>query len=169
MKHKLLKLNAVLLLGAALTPLQGQTTMNVKATGGTQTPYTLSTVRKLTFPSTGNMTVTKTTGVANNFTLSNVRSLMFGDATGIEAVAQTPQSLRLYPNPVVDMLTVELGAVENQFASVEILSIDGKVLYRERISDVNTHQIDVSNFQQGIYLCRVNDGTKIQTNKFFKK
>jgi hypothetical protein len=36
LKHKLLKLNIVLLLGLGLTPLQGQNTINVRTTRGSQ-------------------------------------------------------------------------------------------------------------------------------------
>jgi len=169
MKHKLLKLNAVLLLGLAWSPLQGQTTMNVKAINGTQTPYTLSTVRKLTFPSTGNMTVTKTTGIAGNFTLANLRHLMFDDATGIELVAIAPQALKLYPNPVVDVLYLQLDQVANNTATVEILSIDGKMLFKQQIAARSSYQINVSHYKQGMYLCRLNNGTTIATTKFFKQ
>ena len=169
MKCKLLKLNAVLWFGLALTPLQGQTTMNVKATGGTQTAYTLSTIRKLTFPTTGNMTVTKTSATTDNYALTGVRYLNFSDlGTGIAATATVMGDIQLYPNPVLDVLNIQLSA-SNIIANVEILSIEGKMLYKAQLSGTSNYQINVSQFRQGIYLCRVNNGTSIQTTKFFKK
>ena len=170
MKHKLLKLNAVLMLGLALTPLQGQTTMNVKATGGAQTAYTLSTIRKLTFPSTGNMAVTKTTATTDNYVLSSVRFMNFSNVdTGIESNAELKGSFKLYPNPVVDMLNIQIPTSDSQTAIVELLSIEGKVLYKAQQCGTGSFQVNVSQFRQGIYLCRVNNGTSIETNKFFKK
>src|SRR5690554_5092155 len=58
MRHKRLKLSAVLLLGLGLTGLQAQT-MYVKESSGTQTAYALSNIQKMSF-SSGNLTVTKT-------------------------------------------------------------------------------------------------------------
>lgn len=170
MKHKILKLNAVLLLGLGLTPLQGQTTMNVKATSGTQTAYTLSTIRKLTFPSTGNMMVTKTTATTDNYALGSVRYLNFSDlGTNIESNTELKESIKLYPNPVQDVLNIQLATAVNKTATVEILSIEGKVVYKARLTSADSHPINVSNFRQGIYLCRVNNGISIETTKFFKK
>lgn len=172
MKHKLLKFNAVLLLGLVLAPLQGQTTMNVKATAGTQTAYTLSGIRKLTFPTTGNMVVTKITGITDTYARSGVRYLKFDNAavTGIDPVVQANGSLVLYPNPVVDVLNIQLVATENETATVALLSMEGKVLYKAQLSSTTKlHQVDVSPFPSGIYLCRVNNGTSIETSKFFKQ
>ena len=169
MKHKLLKLNAVLLFGLATTPLQGQTTMNVKATNGTQTAYTLSTIRKLTFSTTGNMTVTKTTAATDNYTLNGVRYLKFSEmGSGLAVGTDTKSEFQLFPNPVLDVLNIQLPA-SNTTANVEILSIEGKVLYKAQLSGTSTFQVNVSQFRQGIYLCRVNNGTSIETTKFFKK
>ena len=169
MKHKFLKLNAVLLLGLGLSPLQGQTTMNVKATSGTQTAYTLSGIRKLTFPSTGNMTVTKTTAATDNYVLTAVRYMNFSDVgTGIEQTVNQEGAFKLYPNPVVDVLHIELSNAEAKNATVELLSIEGKLLYKAKLS-ATSNSINVSQFKQGIYLCRINNGTRIETTKFFKQ
>ena len=89
MKHILLKLNAILLFGLSLSPLQGQTnTMNMKAINGTQTAYALSNIRKLTYPSTGNMTVTKTTGNPDNYVLTELRYTSFSETTS-ETTSET--------------------------------------------------------------------------------
>ena len=171
MKHKLLKLNAVLLLGLGLTPLQGQTTMNVTTISNTQTNYTLSTIRKMTFPGTGYLSVTKTTASIDNYDLTSLRYLRFTNGlTDIESTFANTSYLFLYPNPVVDVLNIQLSETGIQTAIVELLSIDGKVLYKAQINKNNSlHQINISRFQQGIYLCRVNNGTSIKTNKFFKQ
>jgi len=171
MKHKLLKLNVLLLLELGLTPLQGETTLNVKATGGTQTAYSLTTIRKLTFPCTCNMTVTKTTATTDKYTLSGVRYLNFSDmGTGIASPSAAVKGiLHLYPNPVTDVLNIELSATGSRPATVELLSIEGKVLYKGQFAGTRSYQINVSQFRQGIYLCRVNNGTSIETTKFCKQ
>lgn len=171
MKQKLLKLNAVLLMGLCLSSLQGQTTMNVKATDGTNSVYTLSSIRKLTFPSSGNMTITKFTASTDSYLLTGVCYLNFGDVgTVIEATSNAANgNLYLYPNPVVDVLNIQLSAVESQTTTVELLSIDGKLLNKTRITNTSKYQVNVSYLRQGIYLCRLNNGTSIETKKFFKQ
>jgi len=170
MNHKLLKLNVVLLLCLELTALQGQTTLNLKAIGGINTTYTLSGIRKLTFPSSGNMSVSKFSGSIDNYVLTGVRYVNFADiGTDIEVLANNTMGiLHLYPNPVVDVLTIQFVSIGSQTA-VELLSIEGKVLYKEQLISTSSYQINVSQFRQGIYLCRVSNGTSIETIKFFKQ
>jgi uncharacterized protein (TIGR02145 family) len=79
MRHKRLKLSAVLLLGLELTGLQAQI-MYVKESSGTQTAYTLSNIQKMSF-SSGNLTVTKTDNSSWVFALSDLRYLNFSDIT----------------------------------------------------------------------------------------
>jgi len=171
MKHKLLKLNAVLLLGLGVTPLQSQTTINVKATDGTQIAYNLSSIRKLTFPITGNMEVSKTTGSTDTYSLTAIRYLNFSyTANSIKSTsADIKSKLRLYPNPVVDVLNIQLSISGNQPTTVELLSIEGKLLYKVELTDTtDLLNVNISHLQQGIYLCRVNNGINIETTKFIK-
>jgi hypothetical protein len=166
-----LKLNAVLLLCLGLNPLQGQTMLNVKATGGSNTAYALSGIRKLTFPTTGNMSVSKYNGSVDNYLLAGVRYVNFNDiGTGIEAPTNdTKGVLYLYPNPVVDILTIQFVSTGSKTANVELLSIEGKLLYKGQINGTSSYQINVSQFRQGIYLCQVSNGTSIKTTKFLKQ
>ena len=75
MRQKRLKLSAVFLLGLGLTGLQAQT-MYVKEKSGTQTAYTLSSLRKMTF-SGGNATVQKSDNSTGVYALSQLRCLNF--------------------------------------------------------------------------------------------
>jgi hypothetical protein len=169
MKHKFLKLNAVLLLGLSLSSLQAQTTMNVMATNGTHTAYTLGDIRKLTFPSTGNMTVTKTTATTDNYVLTAVRNMNFSIIdTNIESINPLRGFHRLYPNPVHDVLNIDLSTSISQHTTLELLSIEGKLLFKSSISSTE-NRINVSQFRQGIYLCRINNGTTLETTKFIKQ
>lgn len=168
MKHKLFKLNALLLLGLGLSGLQAQN-MYVKEKSGTQTAYLLSNIRKMSF-SSGNITVSKTTGSTDTYALNEVRYLNFKDLnSGIQVVEKSNVALLLYPNPVVDVLNIQLSATASQADMIEILSIDGKVVYKQALkSPANIYQVNVSEFPKGLYLCRVKNGTTPQTTKFSK-
>jgi hypothetical protein len=108
MRHKRLKLSAVLLLGLGLSGLQAQT-MYVNESSGTQTAYTLSNIQKMSF-SSGNLTVTKTDNSSGVYALSDLRYLNFsGTTTDLqEDLSVQSQMLKVYPNPVGDILNIDL-------------------------------------------------------------
>ena len=113
MKHKQLKLIALLLLGLGLTGLQAQT-MYVKQSNGTKTAYALSNVRKMTF-TPGDVTVQKTDNTTVVYALSGLKYLSFQDFTvGIDKPQTAAgNTLLTYPNPVSHMLTIDLTGTKN--------------------------------------------------------
>ena len=169
MKHKKLKLSTVLLLGLGLTGLQAQT-MYVRQTSGTQTPYSLSNIKKMSF-SSGNITVSKTIGSPDTYSLSGIRYLNFQDLTTNIATAEKQELvMTLYPNPVVDVLNLQLSIKSSQACVIEILSMEGRVVYQEKLNQQSdVYQINVSALPKGLYLCKVNNGITTETTKFFKQ
>ena len=128
----------------------------------------LEWIHKLTFPSAGNMTVTKTTATNDNYVLTAVRYMNLSDV-GNDTQSPTDAlfgSLQLYPNPVKDVINVQLAGDLNQQTTVQLLSIDGRVMFQTPL--ITTMSIDLSAFRRGIYLCRVSNGTSIFTSKFVK-
>lgn len=170
MKHKKLIIGATLLFGLGLSGLQAQTSMYLEQMNNTQTAFSLSSIRKLSFP-TGNITVSKTTGSSDTYALSSLRYLKFGDTeTAIATIKNQGDILQLYPNPVVDVLNIQLFLAEGQIGEIEILSIEGKVVYKKVInSTTNVYQVNVSTLPKGIFLCKINNGITTETTKFFKK
>lgn len=169
MKHKKLKLSAILLLGFGLTGLQAQT-MYVRQTIGTQTAYTLSNIKKMSF-SSGNITINKIAGSPDTYLLSGLRYLNFQDlTTNIAMLGKQEGTMTIYPNPVVDLLNIQLSQSINQSYVIEILSIDGREVYKEIINrQDNVYQINVSLLSQGIYFCKINNGIITETTKFIKQ
>lgn len=67
-------------------------------------------------------------------------------------------SMTIYPNPVVDQLTVILTSDENEVATIRLLDLNGKVLIIERINmteGLNEAQVDVSNLENGMYILSI--------------
>jgi hypothetical protein len=169
MKHKRLKLSGVLLLGLGLTGLQAQT-MYVKEKSGTQTPYTLSSVRKMTF-SGGNAAVQKTDNSTGVYALSGLRYLNFTDlTTGItEPTAQLGHSnLITYPNPVIDVLNIDLTGITGE-GTISILTLEGKEIQAQNINRSSLVTLNLNHLSQGIYLCRYSTKTEIKTVKIIKQ
>jgi beta-glucanase (GH16 family) len=74
--------------------------------------------------------------------------------------------IKLFLNPVTNELTIERK--ENTNASAEIYSFLGQKLYSCELKEENTN-IDVSNFQNGIYLVSIISEIGIDTYKVLKK
>lgn len=167
-----MKLSAMLLLGTGLAGLQAQSSMNVKENSGTQTSYTLTGIRQLTFP-IGNMLVTKTDGSTNTYTLSSIRYLNFTNLTTAvsQEVNQANSGSVLFPNPVIDQLQISYESLNAGNVQLEIMDVQGKILYQQTINcqtGTNLAIIPVSQLSVGIYLCRVQSNDKIEINKFIK-
>ena len=173
MKHKKLLLCALLLFGFGLTGIKAQTHLYVKEKSGTQTPFTASSIRTLTFAA-GKLAVNKTDGNLGTCALSAIRYLSFNDyTTDVPQISSRQGSkLAIYPNPVARQLQISYETAKAGNVEVEIIDLQGKVLHQQVISSnagANHATIAVTKLPNGIYLCRVNKGTSIETTKFLKQ
>jgi len=169
MRHKRLKLSAVIFLGLGLTGLQAQT-IYVKESSGTQTTYALSSLRKMT-SSGGNVTIQKNDNSTGVYAISGLRYLNFTDlTTGIsEPVMQLGHSILItYPNPVTDVLNIDLTGVIGE-GSISILTLEGKAIQTQNTSGNSLITLNLSHLSQGIYLCRYTNSSKIKTVKIIKQ
>lgn len=78
------------------------------------------------------------------------------------AAARTAEisGLTIYPNPVSDMLTIELPTVEAAKVQIQLIDVLGRV-----VTEINNHdsaefsvEVDVTNFKAGVYFVKVTDG-----------
>ena len=143
----------------------GAGTHNLRATSGTESfdsgyftgagntfTYTFNQVGSTNYvcdPHAGNMngtvTVTSTAGITKNNLLS----------------------FDMYPNPVSDMLTVQLPTGSEK-AEVSIIDYTGRLVFSKTISSNDT-SIDVQSISRGIYIIRVASNAKIGVQRFIKK
>ena len=143
----------------------GAGTHNLRATSGTESfdsgfftgagntfTYTFNQVGSTNYvcdPHAGNMngtvTVTSTAGITKNNLLS----------------------FDMYPNPVSDMLTVQLPTGSEK-AEVSIIDYTGRLVFSKTIS-FNDTSIDVQSISKGIYIIRVASNAKIGVQRFIKK
>lgn len=168
MRHKKLLMMAVFLLGLGLTGLQAQK-IYVKGKNLVITEFSLSTVKNVKF-SDLNLIVQKKDGNSPMFLMNRLSSVNFNPATGITHEKLEKSKLLVYPNPVIDVLNIELESATDGMATIEIFTIQGRMLTTEKINNAGSiHQIDTGFFPQGMYLCRVINGTKIETVRFSKQ
>ncbi len=77
-------------------------------------------------------------------------SLEIRDEDPLNTVSVKKESLKIYPNPAVDVLTIEI----DNFQDVQLTSIEGKQLVF-----ATNHKIDVSDFPKGVYIATVRTTT----------
>ena len=110
MRQKRLRLSVVFMLGLGLTGLQAQT-MYIKEKSGTQTAYTLSSLRKMTF-SGGNATVQKSDNSTGVYALNGLSYLNFTSLITSLTAPLGNFNIVTYPIPVTDALNIDLTDVK---------------------------------------------------------
>lgn len=63
------------------------------------------------------------------------------------------EKLTLYPNPTNEIITISTN--NSNLKKISVYSIEGKMVYDKEIEKTNSHQLNVSSFQNGIYLALI--------------
>jgi len=104
-----------------------------------------------------------------NFTPNQARYRDKPRVIGIEEIGNTiPFSL--YPNPVVNDLTLKLPKTESM--KLEIYTIEGKLVLSKEIKnaeETNIHTVNVSNLSSGLYIGKLYSGRAVENFKFNKQ
>jgi hypothetical protein len=168
MKENRLKIIATLVLGIWLTGLQAQT-LRVKQAEGTETTYSLAEISKLSF-SEGNLEIANFENNISTYELSTLRYLTVSDIpVGLnEQVKFREMNLKVYPNPVNNVLIIQLDDFGKTKSSIEILSVNGKVLSTQNVTGMQTVRLDLGHLERGIYICRFRNSETTKTAKIVK-
>lgn len=144
--------------------------MYVKHKTGNVTSIVLNSIRNVGFNS-GQLIVNLKDGSVQPLVLSEIKTLTFTPITGLPDGAKDFFKFRLYPNPVADLLSVELPKSNDNSVRIELLSLDGRMLYTQTddLQAESVITINVSSLKHGLYLCRILNNNKIHTQKFIKK
>ena len=161
MRHKRLKLSAVLLLGLGLTGLQAQESVN--ATGGDA----LGSGGSASY-SVGQVVYTTNIGTNGSVAQGVQQAFEISVVTGIEEAKGINLSVSAYPNPTTDYLTLEVKDVELLNLHFQMYDMNGKLLQNEKITG-NQTSIVMSNLLPATYLVKVIQGNKeVKTFKIIK-
>ena len=106
---------------------------------------------------------------ANNISdPSNALSAITSTTTDINDLKiATSNILNTYPNPVKDILKVDLNGLGD--GTISILTLEGKLLQAQKTDGSNTVTLNLSQLVKGIYLCRYVSTTEIKTVKIIKQ
>ncbi|MDY0103255.1 MAG: CotH kinase family protein [Lentimicrobium sp.] len=90
-----------------------------------------------------------------------------------EEIIHGPVQLKLFPNPVENILSVSLSALSGKNATIEITDLSGRILLRKHISlganGGRVWQHDVSQLSKGIWLLKITGEGQTYTGKFVKQ
>ncbi len=142
--------------------------MYVKNKTGNVTTIVLNSLRCLSFNS-GQLIVTPKSGTAQSIVLSEIQKMTFTPFTSLANTTDGNFEVRLFPNPVGDLLSVELPELKSNIVQIELLSLEGRVLYTESANSQSVFTMNISTLKQGLYFCRIFNGDKVFTEKFIKK
>ncbi len=142
----------------------GSTTGNFSWTPMTTGTYTLTV--KVTDNGSPVLSSQKSFTVTVTSTTARVAS---ADGDGFEEATLT--NARLFPNPVVGSLTVQLDGAAQQVESTVITDATGKTHLTDahRVQSENELGIDVSGLKEGLYLLRLQTPQGSHTLRFLKK
>ena len=161
MRHKRLKLSAVLLLGLGLTGLQAQTSVNATGTNASGSGGSVSY-------SVGQVVYTTNTGTNGSVAQGVQQPYEISVVTGIEEAEGIYLSVTAYPNPTTDYLTLRIDEFEISNLSYQLYDMNGKLLQNEKIAG-NQTSIVMSNLVPATYFVKVVQGNReIKTFKIIK-
>jgi S-formylglutathione hydrolase FrmB len=87
------------------------------------------------------------------------------DPVGNGISRTTATGIKIFPNPVNGLLTIQTKGVGVYF--IEISSLNGKQIYSETMEGIS-NQIDLSSFQKGVYFITIKSKDFVTTRKVIK-
>ena len=169
MKQKSIKIQislAMLMLSSYVTLAQNQ--LIVTLTNGQTDAFNVSDIRSVKFAN-NTMNLTENNGSQSSWNIDNVSQYAFSGASSIASTnGSTNDQVRIFPNPVLDKLSVEYWSSRTGKISIELLDLNGKVLRNvfEGAHQGKQTYTWTKDLHSGFYLCRIISERKSITKLF---
>jgi len=162
MKHKIVQVSTILLLGLGLTSLHAQESVNT--TGGNASGSGGSASY-----SVGQVVYTSNTETSGSVAQGVLQSYAISIETAIEKTKGINLSVMAFPNPTTDFLTLEIKEFELSNLYVQLYDMNGKLLQSQKITDSQTI-IAMGELIPAAYFVKVVQNNKeVKTFKIIKK
>jgi pectate lyase len=140
-------------------------------------------INSLSFPNTGSFTTWNSVVFSLNLVQGNntIRfvSLTSSGAANLDRldVCQSAplgvseintEAFRLYPNPVTNILTIELGNEFTANSVIKLYDISGKLISTKKVKET-TQTLNMQQLQAGVYLIKVSNGSKNVVKRIVKE
>ena len=143
----MLKVSLIILLCLLCSGLSAKTVTVVKTElkSGEENSFTLNETGQISFSGRTLLIQKDENAKISTINLEDIEKLNFSNVEVSDVSQISDVKFNVYPNPVVDVLNVEVdGTVE-----VEILSLDGKIVKRQKVEQKG--EVDMSGLAAGIY------------------
>ena len=80
-----------------------------------------------------------------------------------------PRDIEVYPNPADQLLTIDLKAFNGKPVTISLFDMNGSMTHESKDHQQETVTLQVGNYQQGLYLLRLSDGTQLVQKKVLIK
>jgi len=110
------------------------------------------------------------TSVTNGYVAGNYKTLLkytevSGIGDGVESIL-----FEIFPNPVKDIIQIHCADLKTENGRIEIHSMDGKMLIEKKLSKGTENiEINMSDLESGMYLCRITFDQRNSTKKIIKE
>lgn len=152
-----------------------QSVFNLRTVNGQRAPITLKSVQKIVVvPSLRTMQVYVINGTSETYNMESIRYFNFmtetDNFTGFELPNRKSNTkVKVYPNPFINVLSIESALNINSEVTIHILSVDGKLLLEKQLYSTNDKiELNVSFLKQGVYVCKLIARGETQNIKIIK-
>ncbi len=161
MKHKKLKLSAVLLLGLGLTGLHAQEA--IPASGGDASGSGGSVSY-----SVGQVVYTTNTGANGSVAQGVQQPYEISEVIGLEEAKGINLEYKVYPNPATDLLTLIIKNYDSENLSYQLFDINGKLLENKKLTGNETTIMVEALVPAAYFLKVIDDQKELKTFKIIK-
>ncbi len=92
-----------------------------------------------------------------------------GSVAGIQENIAVINSTLITPNPVQNVLNLEISSAKNQDITISIVGLDGKIYSNENkiiANGKNNFEFNISSYSKGIYFLKIQANGELRTEKF---
>lgn len=90
-------------------------------------------------------------------------------AGNLSTAENTKKAIKIYPNPIKDLLTINENESLEIGDQINILSLEGKVIYQSKITSKKDIRINLSTLPRGTYILNIQSKEGLKNTKFIKE
>ena len=89
---------------------------------------------------------------------------------GLISAVYSDLSYKTYPNPAHNKIYIEIISTKSEMLELELVNIHGQLLYKRKINSFlnKEFELDISNYEAGIFLITMKSESQIVTKKLIK-
>ncbi len=157
MRDIVIKLILLIISGLVFSEIHAQSdSLYVKEHSGTIAAYSLGNINKISF-SHGSLIIDQINDESVVYGLINLQHLTFRDTTtvAVEKEIIADDRLYLFPNPVKDILYIDISGSSATPEVLSIISLQGEVLKTHIIHSDGVVSVHMSHLANGLYFCHL--------------